>query len=57
MELKKFSEELEKIVIDTVESGIMTKDLAALVSPNQSYVSTLGFLEKIDVKLNKSLNF
>ncbi len=57
VELKKFSEELEKIVIDTVESGIMTKDLAALVSPNQSYVSTLGFLEKIDVKLNKSLNF
>ena len=57
IELKKFSDELEKIVIKTVESGIMTKDLAALVGPNQSYVSTLGFLEKIDVKLNKSLNF
>lgn len=50
-----FAETLEKVIIDTVESGHMTKDLALLVGPNQGWLTTMGFLEKIDENLNKAL--
>ena len=50
-----FAETLEKVIVDTVESGFMTKDLALLVGPNQSWLTTEGFLEKIDENLNKAL--
>jgi isocitrate dehydrogenase len=50
-----FAETLEKVVVDTVESGHMTKDLALLVGPNQGWLTTIGFLEKIDQNLNKAL--
>ncbi len=53
--LLKFAETLEKVVVDTVESGFMTKDLALLVGPDQPWLTTMGFLEKIDENLNKSL--
>ena len=53
--LMTFAETLEKVVVDTVEAGSMTKDLALLVGPNQSWLTTLGFLEKIDENLNKAL--
>ncbi|PQM58351.1 MAG: NADP-dependent isocitrate dehydrogenase [Rhodobacteraceae bacterium] len=54
-ELRKFSETLEKVVIDTVEEGYMTKDLSILVGPNQKWLSTVGFLEQVDRNLNTSL--
>ncbi|MCF2870532.1 NADP-dependent isocitrate dehydrogenase [Octadecabacter sp. G9-8] len=53
--LTKFAETLEKVIVDTVESGFMTKDLALLVGPDQSWLTTEGFLEKIDENLNKAL--
>ncbi len=53
--LLRFAETLEKVIVDTVETGSMTKDLALLVGPNQSWLTTEGFLEKIDANLNKAL--
>ncbi len=53
--LKGFAETLEKVVVDTVESGHMTKDLALLVGPNQGWLTTTGFLDKIDANLQKAL--
>jgi isocitrate dehydrogenase len=46
---------LEKVVVDTVESGFMTKDLALLVGPNQKWLTTVGFLEKVDANLDRAL--
>ncbi len=54
-ELKRFAETLEKVVVDTVESGFMTKDLALLVGPDQHWLTTEGFLEKIDENLQAAL--
>ena len=54
--LSTFAQTLEKIVVDTVEKGCMTKDLALLAGPNQKWVSTIGFLEQIDINLSQSLN-
>jgi isocitrate dehydrogenase len=53
--LQKFAETLEKVCIDTVESGFMTKDLAILVSADQKWLSTTGFLDKIDENLKKAM--
>jgi isocitrate dehydrogenase len=53
--LQTFAETLERVVVDTVESGDMTKDLAILVGPNQKWLTTTGFLEKVDENLNKAL--
>ena len=53
--LKEFAETLESVIIETVESGHMTKDLALLVGPDQGWLTTEGFLEKIDENLNKAL--
>jgi isocitrate dehydrogenase len=50
-----FAETLERVIIDTVESGSMTKDLALLVGPDQGWLTTMGFLEKIDENLNAAL--
>ncbi|MFG6561447.1 NADP-dependent isocitrate dehydrogenase [Sulfitobacter sp. 1A15299] len=50
-----FAETLEKVVVDTVELGFMTKDLALLVGPDQGWLTTMGFLEKVDENLNKAL--
>ena len=54
-ELLKFSLTLEKICVDTVEAGFMTKDLALLVGANQKWLSTTGFLDKIDENLKKAM--
>ena len=54
-QLKQFAETLEKVIVDTVESGQMTKDLALLVGPEQEWLTTEGFLEAIDTNLNKAL--
>ncbi len=53
--LVNFAETLEKVVVDTVESGYMTKDLALLVGPDQGWLTTMGFLEKVDENLSKAL--
>jgi isocitrate dehydrogenase len=54
-ELAKFAETLERVCIETVESGQMTKDLALLVGPDQKWLSTLGFLDAIDANLKKAM--
>ncbi len=54
-ELAKFSETLEKVCVDTVEAGFMTKDLALLIGPDQPWLSTTGFLDKIDENLRKAM--
>lgn len=54
-ELANFAETLEKVVVSTVESGFMTKDLALLVGPDQKWLTTMGFLEKVDANLNAAL--
>lgn len=54
-ELKRFADTLEKVCISTVESGFMTKDLALLIGPDQPWLSTAGFLDKIDENLQKAM--
>jgi len=53
--LRTFAETLEKVVVETVEAGHMTKDLALLVGPDQGWLTTMGFLEKVDENLNRAL--
>jgi len=53
--LTKFSGTLEKVCVDTVEAGDMTKDLALLVSADQKWLSTTGFLDKIDQNLKAAM--
>ena len=54
-DLKRFAATMEKVVVDTIESGHMTKDLALLVGPDQPWLSTTGFLDKIDENLQKAM--
>jgi isocitrate dehydrogenase len=54
-ELAKFATTLEKVCVDTVEAGFMTKDLALLIGPDQKWLSTTGFLDKIDENLKKAM--
>ena len=54
--LMTFATTLERVIVGTVESGSMTKDLALLVGPDQGWLTTMGFLEKIDENLNKALS-
>jgi isocitrate dehydrogenase len=53
--LKHFATTLEQVTINTVETGWMTKDLALLVGPDQQWLTTMGYLEKVDEYLNKAL--
>ena len=54
-DLAKFAATLEKVVVDTVEAGDMTKDLAILVGADQKWLSTTGFLDKIDTNLKTAM--
>ncbi|MDX2289331.1 MAG: NADP-dependent isocitrate dehydrogenase [Hyphomicrobiaceae bacterium] len=54
-ELARFSATLEKVCVDTVEAGHMTKDLALLVGPDQPWLTTTGFLDKIDANLKAAM--
>ncbi len=54
-ELARFAKNLETVCVATVESGFMTKDLALLVGHRQKWLSTTGFLDKIDENLRKSM--
>jgi isocitrate dehydrogenase len=53
--LAKFSTTLEKVCVDTVEAGDMTKDLALLIGPDQKWLSTTAFLDKVDANLKKAM--
>ena len=53
--LAHFAETLEKVVVQTIEDGKMTKDLAVLVGPDQSWLSTEGFLDAVDANLQKAM--
>ena len=55
-ELIKFAQTLEKVCIESVENGSMTKDLAILVGPNSKFLTTNQFLDEIDGNLKKKLN-
>ena len=50
-----FAETLETVCVDTVESGFMTKDLALLVGPDQPWLTTMGFLDKINENLEQAM--
>jgi isocitrate dehydrogenase len=54
-EVMKFAETLERVCIATVESGAMTKDLAVLISPDQPWLTTNKFLDKIDQNLQAAM--
>jgi len=50
-----FAETLEKVCVETVESGFMTKDLAILIGPDQPWLTTTQFLDKLDENLKKAM--
>ena len=54
-DLAHFASALEKVCVDTVESGFMTKDLALLIGPEAKSLSTEGFLDKVDENLQKAM--
>ncbi|MCL8381780.1 MULTISPECIES: NADP-dependent isocitrate dehydrogenase [Xanthobacter] len=54
-DLAKFAATLEKVCVDTVEAGDMTKDLALLVGADQKWLSTTGFLDKVSENLTKAM--
>ena len=54
-EVVKFAGDLEKVCVDTVESGHMTKDLALLISPDQKWMTTDEFMDKLDENLQKAM--
>ncbi len=53
--LARFAETLERVTVQCVEDGFMTKDLALLVGPDQPWLTTMGYLEKVDEYLNRAL--
>jgi isocitrate dehydrogenase len=54
-ELAKFATTMEKVCIDTVEAGFMTKDLALLIGADQKWLSTTGFLDKVSDNLRVAM--
>src|SRR2546430_5670543 len=54
-EVTGFANTLEQVVIETVESGAMTKDLALLIGPDQAWQTTEEFLNTLDVNLQKKI--
>ncbi len=55
-ELAKFSTTLERTVIDTVEAGFMTKDLSLLIGPDQPWLTTEGFIEKVASNFQEAMS-
>ena len=53
--LMNFATTLERVTVQAVEDGHMTKDLALLVGPDQKWLTTMGYLEKVDEYLNKAM--
>ncbi len=55
-EVTRFAETLERVCVETVESGAMTKDLAVLIGPDQPWLNTQDFLATIDANLNAAMS-
>ena len=53
--LDRFANTLERVVVETIEAGYMTKDLALLVGDAQAWLSTTGFIDKIDANLKAAM--
>jgi isocitrate dehydrogenase len=53
--VRNFAETLEKVCVETVEAGAMTKDLALLISPDQKWLTTRQFLDKLDENLRRAM--
>ncbi len=53
--LAKFAAALERVTVDTIEQGKMTKDLAVLVGPDQQWLTTEGFIDAVDANLKKAM--
>ena len=53
--LLKFAETLERVTVDTIEQGKMTKDLAVLVGPDQQWLTTEGFIDAVDANLQTAM--
>jgi len=53
--LARFADTLERVCVETVEAGFMTKDLALLIGPEQKWLSTSGFLDKIGENLKAAM--
>jgi isocitrate dehydrogenase len=54
-DVTRFAQTLEKVCVDTVQAGMMTKDLAILISPDQPWLTTTKFLDKLDDGLKKAM--
>ena len=54
-EVTNFANALEKVCVETVEAGDMTKDLALLISPDQKWLTTGQFMDKLDQKLQETM--
>ncbi|HKW54080.1 MAG TPA: NADP-dependent isocitrate dehydrogenase [Stellaceae bacterium] len=54
-DVTRFARTLEKVCVDTVEAGLMTKDLAILISPDQPWLTTTKFLDKLDDGLKQAM--
>jgi isocitrate dehydrogenase len=54
-DLRHFAEALERVCVETVEAGFMTKDLAILISPDQKWLTTNQFLDRIDENLRRAM--
>jgi len=55
-DVENFALTLEKVCVETVESGFMTKDLAILIGPDQPWLTTTQFLDKLDENLKKAMS-
>ena len=54
--MEHFAKTLEQVIISTVESGRMTKDLAMLIGPDQPWLDTDGFMDALDEELARALH-
>jgi isocitrate dehydrogenase len=54
-EVVKFAETLERVCVDTVESGKMTKDLAILIRPDQPFLTTEEYMDAVDAELKRRM--
>jgi isocitrate dehydrogenase len=53
--LARFAQTLERVCVETVEAGFMTKDLALLIGPEQKWLTTEGFIDKVDDGLRAAM--
>jgi isocitrate dehydrogenase len=55
-DVQNFANALEKVCVDVVEAGHMTKDLAILIDPNHKYLNTQAFLDAIDAEMKRRMS-